>query len=327
MRTPALGATAELERLLGQHRAELTGYCYRMLGSPFDAEDAVQDTLVRAWRSWDRFERRSSPRTWLYRIATNVCIDMLKSRQRRARPMDLGPAGTAESDLGAPLPESTWVEPIPDDVVLPPAADPSEQLAARQSIRLAFVAALQHLPPKQRAALILREVLQFSANEVAELLDTSVASINSALQRARATLDAKAPSESDPYQAPKEADRMLLSRYVSLFEQWDVEGLVALLHEEATLSMPPYRLWLRGPEEVRRFWYGPGSGCAGSRLVPLSANGSPAVAQYKPGPDGRRAPWALHVLDIADGRILAHNSFLDAKRIFPAFGLPLVEEL
>lgn len=312
----------DVEALLERHRVELTGYCYRMLGSPFDAEDAVQDTFVRAWRGWASFQNRSSPRTWLYRIATNVCIDMLGARKRRARPMDLGPASPAGTELGAPLPEGTWIEPAPDTFVLPPTRDPAEQLAQRESVRLAFVAALQLLPPKQRATLILREVLHFSAAEAAELLDTTVASINSALQRARATLDAKAPSANDRLQPRHETEEALLTRYLRAFEAWDVEGLVALLHEDATLCMPPYSLWLRGADELHRFWLGPGSACAGSRLIRLEANGVTAFAQYKPDESGGRSPWAVHVLELEGGRIVEHNSFLQGERLFRLFGLP-----
>src|SRR5436853_3255554 len=186
---------SELELRLEQHRAELTGYCYRMLGSAFEAEDAVQETLVRAWRSFDRFEGRSLLRSWLYSIATNVCLDMLRGSQRRARPMDLGPAGTADGPLGDTLPEATWIQPIPDGHVLPANADPADLAVSRETIRLAFVAALQYLPPRQRAVLILREVLRWKATEVAELLDTTVASVNSALQRARSTLAASGVTE------------------------------------------------------------------------------------------------------------------------------------
>ncbi len=319
-------ANAELSLLLERHRIELKGYCYRMLGSPFDAEDAVQDTLVRAWRAYERFEGRSSAKSWLYRIATNVCLDALSAKKRRARPMDLGPSGTAMSELGAPLPEGTWVEPAPDGFLISATLDPAAQLAARETIRLAFVAALQHLPPRQRATLILREVLHFSASEVAELLGTSVASINSALQRARATLASKNAAETDSYELQDEAQKALLARYVDSFERWDVDALVSLLHEDATLSMPPFPLWLRGSDEVHRFWLGPASACRGSRLVAVAANGLPAFAQYKPaGPGEPRKAWALHLLEIAGARIVAHNSFLDTARLFPLFGLPLLE--
>ena len=270
---------------LERHRVELTAYCYRMLGSAFEAEDAVQDTLVRAWRGLDRFEGRSAVRSWLYRIATNVCFDMLKGRQRRARPMDLGPARSADHPVGSTLPEATWVEPIPDGSVLPTGVDPADVAVARDSVRLAFVATLQHLPPRQRAVLILREVLSWRASEVAELLDTTVASVNSALQRARATLADPRSGQSE--ETLDDQQQVLLERYVDAFERYDMDALTALLHEDATQSMPPFAMWLRGREDILRFWLGQGAGCRGSRLVPTAANGSPAFAQYKT----ERARW------------------------------------
>ncbi|HEX2044952.1 MAG TPA: sigma-70 family RNA polymerase sigma factor [Gaiellaceae bacterium] len=313
----------ELDVQLERHRAELTGFCYRMLGSAFDAEDAVQETFVRAWRSYDRFEGRAALRSWLYRIATNVCLDMLNGRERRARPMDLGPAQTAAAPLGPPLPEATWILPVPDGRVLPADGDPADVAVSRETIRLAFVAALQQLPPRQRAVLILREVLRWKADEVAELLDTSVASVNSALQRARSTLAASEMSDSDPFEPLDEDQRALLARYVDAFERYDMESLTALLHEDATQSMPPYDLWLRGRDDVLRWWFGPGAGCRGSRLVPTVANGLPAFGQYRPsGPGGRHEPWALQVLEISDGRIVGFNAFLDTATLFPLFGLP-----
>ncbi len=311
---------AELER----YRRELTGYCYRMLGGSFEAEDAVQETLVRAWRAADRFEGRSTLRTWLYRIATNVCLDQLDSRQRRARPIDLGPASVAPTHPGPTLPEATWIEPVPDGRVLPDDADPAEVAVARDSIRLAFVAALQHLPPRQRAVLLLREVLRWRAAEVAELLDTTVASVNSALQRARATLAEHEVLESDPHEPLDTAQQELLRRYVDAFERYDLDALTALLHEDATQSMPPFALWLRGRDEVVAWMAGPGAECRGSRMLPTVANGSPAFGQYRPsGPDGKHEPWALQVLEVVDGRIVAQQSFLDTARYFPLFGLPL----
>jgi len=314
-------STAELERQLEDHRRELTGYCYRMLSSSFEAEDAVQETMVRAWRSLDRFEGRSSLRSWLYRIATNVCFDMLNGTQRRARPMDLGPAGTAESLLGPVLGENTWVLPIPDSRVVPDDADPAEQAVARESIRLAFVNALTHLPPKQRAVLILREVLRWKADEVAELLDTSTASVNSALQRARATLATVSTADTDPVD---DETQELLVRYADAFERYDMDSLVALLHEDATLSMPPYALWMRGPDNIRNWMLGTGKDCRGSRLVPTMANGAPAFGQYRPsGPGGRHEAWALQVIEVRDGRVVALNAFLDTPNLFPLFGLPL----
>jgi RNA polymerase sigma-70 factor, ECF subfamily len=310
---------AELE----QYRMELTGYSYRMLGSAFDAEDAVQETMVRAWRNFGQFEGRAALRSWLYRIATNVCLDMLNGRQRRARPMDLASPQPAEANLlGAPLPETTWILPIPDGRVLSTEGDPAELAVARESIKLAFVAALQHLPPKQRAVLILREVLRWQATEVAELLDTSVASVNSALQRARSTLAATNVTDSDPMQPMDEEQQALLARYIEAFERYDLDSLVSLLHEDATWSMPPYRLWMQSHDEIQRWMLGPGSGCRGSRLVPTVANGLPAFGQYRPSPDGGWEPWALQVIEISDGRISGANFFLDTASLFPLFGLP-----
>jgi RNA polymerase sigma-70 factor (ECF subfamily) len=314
----------ELEQRLEQHRAELTAYCYRMLGSPFEAEDAVQDTLVRAWRSFDRFEGRSAIRSWLYRIATNVCFDMLNGRERRARPMDLGPAWNPDGPIGRTLPEVTWIEPVPDGLVVAAEGDPAEVAVSRETIRLAFVAALQHLPPRQRAVLILCEVLRWKATEVAELLDTTVASVNSALQRARATLEASDVSSTDPAPAMDESQRELLMRYVEAFERYDMDALTSLIQEDATQSMPPYELWLSGRENILRWWVGPGAGCRGSRVIPtVTANGSPAFGQYKPSDSGSGYdPWALQVLEIADGRIVELTFFLDTERVFPLFGLP-----
>jgi RNA polymerase sigma-70 factor (ECF subfamily) len=305
---------AELE----QHRRELTAHCYRMLGSPFEAEDAVQETLIRAWRSLDRFEGRSALRSWLYRIATNVCLDMIEGRERRARPMDLGPAGEPVADNLRTLPEATWVQPVPDSLV----ADPADAVVSRDTIRLAFVAALQHLPPRQRAVLILCEVLRWKASEVAELLDTSVASVNSALQRARATLEA---SDLTPEGSFEEPDRELLERYVQAFERYDIDALTSLIHEDATQSMPPYDLWLSGRDDIFAWWLGPGIGCKDSRVVPVTtANGSPAFGQYKPSETSEGyEPWALQVLEVSDGRIGELTFFLDTETLFPLFGLPL----
>jgi RNA polymerase sigma-70 factor (ECF subfamily) len=318
------GEARELEQQLEQHRLELTGYCYRMLGSAFDAEDAVQETLVRAWRNFDKFEGRAAFRSWLYRIATNVCLDMLNGRQRRARPMDLASPQPADASLlGAPLPETTWILPIPDGRVMATDGDPAELAVARESIRLAFVAALQHLPPRQRAVLILREVLRWQATEVAELLDTTVASVNSALQRARATLAAK---ELDAGAAPEPMDdqqRALLDRYVDAFERYDMHSLTALLHEDVRWNMPPYALWLQTHDDVERWCLGPGIGCRGSRLVPVLANGSQAYGQYKPSPDGGFEPWSLQVVEVSGDRISGITFFLDTARMFPLFGLPL----
>ncbi|MEV7278437.1 sigma-70 family RNA polymerase sigma factor [Streptomyces sp. NPDC093111] len=307
---------------LEKYRTELTGYCYRMLGSAFEAEDAVQDTMVRAWRALDSFEGRSSLRSWLYRIATNVCLDSLNAGNRRARPMDLtDPTPVAQARLNE-RPEITWLEPVPDGRVLPSVADPAETAVSRETVRLAFVAALQHLPPKQRAVLILREVLAWKASEVSELLDTSVASVNSALQRARATLAEQAPATSDAADPLDEEQKALLDRYVAAFEGYDMQALTALLHEDATMSMPPYDLWLRGHEDIVGWMLGVGEVCRGSKLVATVANGSPAFAHYHPDPEGGFAPWALIVLQLHDGKIGGMDFFLDTKRWFPLFDLP-----
>jgi len=315
--------SGELELRLEQHRVELTAYAYRMLGSAFEAEDAVQETLLRAWRSFDRFEGRAALRSWLYRIATNVCLDMLGARERRARPMDLGPAREPiEANLST-LPEVTWIEPIPDGRVVSE-GDPAEVAVARETIRLAFVAALQHLPPRQRAVLILCEVLRWKASEVAELLETSVASVNSVLQRARATLETIDVSALEAPAAVDAANEELLARYVEAFERYDMDALTSLIHEDATQSMPPYDLWLRGRDDILSFWVGPGHACRGSRVIPaVSANGSPAFGQYKPSPSGSGyEPWALQVVEIEAGRIAELTFFLDTERVFPLFGLP-----
>jgi RNA polymerase sigma-70 factor (ECF subfamily) len=316
-------AAGELESRFEAHRSELTAYCYRMLASPFEAEDAVQDTFIRAWRSYDRFEGRAALRSWLYRIATNVCLDMLSGRERRARPMDLGPAHAPVVENLNILPETTWIQPIPDGLVARD-GDPADVAVGRETIRLAFVAALQHLPPRQRAVLILCEVLRWKAAEVAELLETSVASVNSALQRARATLEASNVSSSQPAHQLDEADRALLARYVKAFEAYDIDALTAVIQEDATQSMPPYDLWLAGRENIFAWWFGPGIACAGSRVIPaLSANGSPAFGQYKPSPNGDGyEPWALQVLELSGEKVVEMTFFLDTETVFPLFGLP-----
>jgi RNA polymerase sigma-70 factor (ECF subfamily) len=292
-----------------------------MLGSPFEAEDAVQETMIRAWKALDRFEGRSALRSWLYRIATNVCFDMLAGRERRARPMDLGPARDPLGPIGGILPEVTWIEPIPDGLVA--GGDPAELAVEHETIRLAFVAALQHLPPRQRAVLILCEVLRWKASEAAELLETSVASVNSALQRARATLE-HADVAATGAGTLEQADRELLARYVAAFEAYDMDALTSLIHEDATQSMPPYELWLSGREHIFQWWFGPGIGCKGSRVIPtVAANGAPAFGQYKPSESGSgHDPWALQVLEIENGRIAEFTFFLATEGLFPLFGLP-----
>jgi len=319
---PASGTrNSELQLQLEDHRREIAGYCYRMLGSTFETDDAVQETMVRAWRGLDRFDGRSSLRTWLYRIATNVCLDLLNGRKRRALPMDFGPSSPPiASSLGQPQPEAIWIQPMPDAGVLPGNGDPADLAVERDAVRLAFIAALQHLPPRQRAVLILREVLRWSAAEVAELLDGTVASVNSALQRARATLASVEPGTEDRYEPMDEDQKGLLARYVQAFTSYDIESLVALLHEDATASMPPYQLWLQGREDIGRWHVGPGHTCRGSVLVPVEVNGSPAFAHYRPGPNGHE-PFGIQVLELTGDRISKITYFLDTD-LFERFGLP-----
>jgi RNA polymerase sigma-70 factor, ECF subfamily len=328
MTSVAIGPVDALDPRLLEHRRELTGYCYRMLGSSFDAEDAVQETMVRAWRGIADFEGRSALRSWLYRIATNVCLDQLSGRQRRALPMDLSgsPWQPVESSLAARRPGTAWVEPILDRQVLPETDDPAERAVAKESVRLAFVAALQHLPPRQRAVLLLREVLRWKADEVAQLLDTTVASVNSALQRARATM---AGVGGVPEARPLDEDeRDLLDRYVDAFERYDIDAFVRLLHDDATQHMPPYEMWLRGRDDIGTWMLGPGRGCEGSVVRVVEANGSPAVAQWRPDGHGGHTPWALHVLEVRDGRVAHISSFLDHddSGLFARLGLPVVPE-
>jgi RNA polymerase sigma-70 factor (ECF subfamily) len=309
------------ENDLETHRRELMGYCYRMLGSAFEAEDAVQETLLRAWRAADSFEGRASVRSWLYRIATNICLDMLRGRQRRALPMDLGPASPPnESLLGGMLGEDMWVTPIPDASVLPEHGDPAEIAVARDSIRLAFVTALQHLPAKQRAALILCEVLRWPAADAARMLETSVASVNSALQRARAAL-AELPDDSRP-SAVDSGQEELLARYVDAFQRYDMDALVKLMHEDAVMTMPPYGMWIRGAGDIVTWMLQPApSLCRDSVLVPVHANGILAWGQYKPDPAGGRSPWSLQVHEVSGGKLSRLTFFLDTDTMFPLFGL------
>ncbi len=306
----AVGAsTIELESALEQHRRELTGYCYRMLGSPFEAEDAVQETMLRAWRALDRFEGRAALKSWLYRIATNVCLDALGGKERRVRPMDLGPAQAPLLENLHTRAEATWIMPAPD---------PADAAESRETVRLAFVAALQHLPPKQRASLILCEVLHWQASEVAELLETSVASVNSALQRARATL-----ASTEIRNLDDEPDPELLARYVAAFEAYDIDALTRVIRDDATQSMPPYDMWLDGRDDIFTWWFGPGIGCQGSRVLPAgTANGQPAFGQYKPAAGGGFEPWALQVLEVSGGQVAELTFFLDTETLFPLFGLP-----
>lgn len=298
------GVQAEAEKF----RVELTGYVYRMLGSGADAEDAVQETLNRAWLHASRFDAgRGSLRMWLYRIATTVCLDMLRSARRRARAVDLGPAVEAGASLGVPLPERAWVRPVADARVLPECDDPADRAVRRESVRLAYVAALQRLSPRQRAVFVLRDVLGWPADEVAELLATSVPSVTGALQRARAIVRRAGPvTPLDPEAAA------VLERYCRAFERDDVAAMVALLREDATMSMPPFAWWLRGREQIRQALRNGDGSCRGARMVPVAANGSIGFWQERPtGPGGAYEPFALMVFETAAGRITEITAFLD----------------
>jgi RNA polymerase sigma-70 factor (ECF subfamily) len=316
--------TATDPQVLEDYRTELTGYCYRMLGSAFEAEDAVQETMLRAWRALDKFEGRSQLRSWLYRIATNVCMDVLGGKERKVRPIQLGePSAPIIESLAATRPEGEWILPMPDGRVVDDGGDPAEVAATKETLKLAFVAALQFLPPKQRAVLILRDVLRWKSSEVAALLETSEASVNSALQRARATIDDQGIELDEVADPNDEEQAELLDRYMQAFENYDMEALTALLHEDATMSMPPYSLWLTGHDDIAAWMMGPGHACEGSRLVPVAANGSIAFGQYRAsGPNGQHEPWGLVVIETKDGKVSGINTFLDTASLFPLFGLP-----
>jgi RNA polymerase sigma-70 factor (ECF subfamily) len=315
---PDVDATVAAE--LELHRPALTAHCYRMLGSAFEAEDAIQETFIRAWRAYDRFEGRAALRSWLYRIATNVCLDMLDGRGRRAMPMGLAGPSAGDSDLGDALPEVTWLTPLPDSGVTPEAADPAEVVTTRESVRLAFIAALQHLQPQPRAVLLLRDVLGWHADEVADALETTPTAVHSMLRRARRTM-AERDTARDGGTSLGESEWQLVARYVDAFQRYDVDALVALLRHDATLSMPPIPGWLSGRTSIDRWWRGVGADCRGSRIVLTHANGLPAFASYRPAPDGGYDAFAIHVLEIAGGEITGHHAFLE-PRLFPLFDLP-----
>lgn len=304
----------ELERL----RGPLVAFCYRMLGSPHEAEDAVQETLVRAWRSLGTLDDRSGLRPWVYRIATNVCIDAANDRRRRALPMDLAAANDGRGDMGTPLPESVWVQPIPNRLL--GVDDPLERAVSRETVRLAFVAALQHLLPRQRAVLILRDVLRWRAAEVAALLETSVDAVNSSLRRARSALAQARRDEAPLPPVGESVDPRLLEMYIDAFERYDIDRIVSLLHRDAEVSMPPFSFWLHGRDSFR-VWVGSGgTRCRYACAVPTEANGCPAVALWGAGAGGVLEPSAIHVLEWRHSQVTALYAFLDPS-LFSLFGL------
>ncbi|WP_019633361.1 sigma-70 family RNA polymerase sigma factor [Actinomadura atramentaria] len=316
------GAQSDFERAAAPYRRELLAHCYRMLGSLHDAEDQVQETYLRAWRSYGAFEGRSSLRSWLYRIATNACLTALEQRARRPLPADFGDPADPERPVVAAR-EVPWLEPAPDALLAPaPGADPAAVVASREASRLAFVAALQHLPPRQRAVLLLRDVLRWRAAEVAELIGASTAAVNSALQRARARLAEVAPDRDALAEPGDPAARALLDRYARAFEDADVAALVELFRRDAVWDMPPYPEWFAGPEAIGRLV---AAQCAPEpgelRPVATAANGQPAVALYRRGADGVHRAFQLQVVSVTAGGISRVTAFFDPA-LFDAFGLP-----
>jgi RNA polymerase sigma-70 factor, ECF subfamily len=310
-------------RLADPFRRELLAHCYRMLGSVHDAEDLVQETYLRAWRSYDRFEGRSSLRTWLHRIATRACLTALESRGRRPLPTGLGAPSIDPSDALVEQPEVPWLEPIPDAMLAAERTDPATVVADRQSVRLALIAAMQHLPPRQRAVLILRDVLSWRAAEVAEALDTTTAAVNSMLQRAHAQLEQVAPAEDEVTEPADREQRELLDRFVAAFEDKDIPAIVELFTKDAVWEMPPFVGWYQGAETIARLidTQCPAEGPGDMRLVPTSANGQPAFGLYMRGDDGVYRPFNLPVLTVRDGAVTHVACFFDLG-LFPTFGLP-----
>jgi RNA polymerase sigma-70 factor, ECF subfamily len=319
------GSREDFARLAEPLRAELLAYCYRMLGSVEDAEDQVQETLIRAWRSYGEFEGRASLRTWLYRIATNACLRALENRSRRPLPSGLGgPGQNPDAPLASARPEVPWLQPFPDAWLGARPADPADVAVSRVSLRLALIAALQYLPPRQRAVLIFRDVLGWRAAEVADLLGTTTAAVNSTLQRARAQLHQAAPAEDSIREPADRAVRDLLARYAAAFETADVAALTALLREDAVLEMPPQPSWFAGRDQIGRFMAArvlrrPGD----FRLIPASANGQPALAAYLRDPDGVLRAHAIQVLTVASSGVARIVSFNDPG-LLAVFGLPAV---
>ena len=336
--TTAARSDSDFERLIEPHRKELHAHCYRMLGSVHDADDALQEAMVRAWKALDKFQGRSSMRSWLYRIATNTCLDLIGRRPKRVLPIDYAPASDPHEGPGQPLVESVWIEPYPDDVlgVEQGPASPEARYERREAVELSFIAALQHLPAKQRAVLILREVLGFSAREVAEALDATEVSVNSALQRARAAIDEKLPerTQQETLRAlGDEETQSLVARFVDAWERGDVDAVVSMLTEDALLTMPPMATWFDGRDAIRVFleefafaraWTGDEfvEGRRRVRLVPTTAGGQIALGAYRWIDDeGAYRPYNLQVLTFRGDRIAEIDGFV-MPELVPRFGLP-----
>ncbi|GAB6926613.1 sigma-70 family RNA polymerase sigma factor [Paenibacillus sp. JCM 10914] len=302
-----------------EFRSELTAYCYRMLGSIFEADDAVQDTLLRAWQSWDKFRQESSRRHWMYRIATNVCLDRLRTAKRRALSMNLSEPASLIVEPSDTLPHSAWIWPAPDIF----SANPAEWVVQKNTIRLAFIAILQTLPPRQRAVFIMRDVFSWSAQEIGDAMGMTATAVNSALQRARAIMHRTNLQSDTLRDTDSTIDSELLDRYVEAFEKYDIEALLALFHEKASLSMPPFAMWVRERDNLASFYEATRSHCFGSKLLPIKVSGqSPAYAQYFPaGAEGDLKPWGIHVLEIQGGKIAHIHTFIDSA-LYSRFGLP-----
>jgi len=308
---------AELEAF-ERLKPQLTSFCYRMLGSFDDADDAVQETYIRVWQKRDSFRQESSYKTWVYRIAANLCLDKLRQAKRRVLPVDLSDPAASIVEPRETLPDSSWVWPAPDF-----AESPEDHLLRKDTLRLCFVALLQTLPPRQRAVLILKDVFEWTAKQIAETLEMSTAAVNSALQRARDTLDRVNLRSDELSTMREEPDPELLARYVIAFEQFDVDALVALFHEEGCMSMPPFPMWVQGKDDLHRFFALTRWHCVGSRFLRVKVNGGyPALAQYAPSRDGSElVPWGIHVVEVKDGKIFHVQNFINAK-LFSRLGLP-----
>lgn len=313
-----MNETAVELQLFENIKPELTSFCYRMLGSIDDADDAVQETYIRVWRSLKAFRQDSSFRTWVYRIASNLCLDKLRQAKRRIRPVDHFDPAASIVEPREMLPDSSWVWPAPDF-----SENPEDIIVRRDTLQICFITLLQSLPPRQRAVLILKDVFEWPSKQIAETLDMSPAAVNSALQRARETLDREKLRSDEFSMIGVEPDRELLARYVEAFEQFDLDALVALFHEEGRMSMPPFAMWIRGKENLSKFFSLTRWHCEGSRFVPVTANGGyPAFAQYVPsGEDDTLIPWGIHMIEVRDGQIYHVQNYINTK-LFSRFGLP-----